>query len=123
MGRWAQAQRRGTVAPGETVNLALSAPDVGCPVFNEDSNGANTDISISDYTCGPFPDGAQLSIGIGLSDPGEAGAIMDAFDNVPLFLGTLDGGAGTLAFFWNLQWVDGLGNPISPASATQHFVP
>ena len=29
MGRWAQAQRRGTVSPGETVGGALGAPDIG----------------------------------------------------------------------------------------------
>jgi hypothetical protein len=109
MGRWAQANKRGTVGPGSTVSEPfLSAPDESGFTFNEISFGGNTTWSMEGYTFG-FPAGVWVAW--------EAGVV----SNVYTIFGngnpaTLPHDVATVAgeetpIFLRFKWVDPGGSP------------
>lgn len=122
MGRWAQAQRRGTVAPGETVGGSIPL-DPDCIEMIRTPSGGNTAIIYNDYTCGD-PGDQPVAIEFQVSNLAhtqnfdtEVATILTGST-----LGTLMGGSGTLSFEWIARWTDGSGHALGPFCAVQTVV-
>lgn len=109
MGRWAQAQRRGTVAPGETVGGGFPAPVYGVDwtVTNETFDGFQANFA----TAGP---GHALVNMTTTEHPLSSSQGLDATPG-PVDVPANDGVAGD-HYTATAQWCTAGGTPLSPLS-------